>query len=93
MEKDLEEAFLTIWNGTVENREDFCMHGKTDTGRGRIGEMTGGKIMQLTVESPLDTICLEILNMAFESMKIHGNRLLHFHSFDDVNLEIKTEEE
>ncbi len=93
-EKDLEQAFLTAWNGIVENREGFLSAWEKQIREGDAMEKwRAGQMVQLTAEPPLETICPEIVNMVLESVEVHDGGLLHFHFLDGTELEIDTEEE
>ncbi len=93
-EKDLEKAFLTAWNGIVENRESFLPAWEKQIKEGNaLEKWRAGQMVQLTAEPPLDTVCPEIVNMALESVEVHDGGLLHFRFLDGTELEIDTEEE
>ena len=93
-EKDLEQAFLTAWNGIVENRECLLPEWEKQVREGdALEKWRAGQMVQLTAEPPLGTICPEIVNMALESVEVHDGGLLHFRFFDGTELEIDTEEE
>lgn len=93
-EKDLEKAFLTAWNGIVENREGFLPAWEKQIKEGNaLEKWRAGQMVQLTAEPPLETVCAEIVNMALESVEVHDGGLLHFRFLDGTVLEIETEEE
>lgn len=93
-EKDLEKAFLTAWNGIVENREGFLPAWEKQIKEGNaLEKWRAGQMVQLTAEPPLETVCAEIVNMALESVEVHDGGLLHFRFLDGTELEIDTEEE
>lgn len=93
-EKDLEQAFLTAWNGIVENRERFLPAWEKQIKEGdALEKWRAGQMVQLTAEPPLETVCAEIVNMALESVEVHDGGLLHFRFLDGTELEIDTEEE
>ena len=92
-EKDLEQAFLTAWNGIVENREGFLTAWKKQITEGNaLEKWRAGQMVQLTTEPPLETVCPEIVNMVLESVEVHDGGLLHFHFLDGTEMEIETEE-
>jgi DNA invertase Pin-like site-specific DNA recombinase len=93
-EKDLEKAFLTAWNGIVENREGFLPAWEKQIKEGNaLEKWRAGQMVQLTTEPPLEAICPEIVNMTLESVEVHDGGLLHFRFLDGTELEIDTEEE
>ena len=92
-EKDLEKAFLTAWNGIVENREGFLPAWEKQIKEGNaLEKWRAGQMVQLTAEPPLDTVCPEIVNMALESVEVRDGGLLHFRFLDGTELEIEMEE-
>ena len=93
-EKDLEKAFLTAWNGIVENREGFLPAWEKQIKEGNaLEKWRAGQMVQLPTEPPLEAICPEIVNMTLESVEVHDGGLLHFRFLDGTELEIDTEEE
>ena len=93
-EKDLEKAFLTAWNGIVENREGFLPAWEKQIREGdALEKWRAGQMVQLATEPPLEAICPEIVNMTLESVEVHDGGLLHFRFLDGTELEIDTEEE
>ncbi len=93
-EKDLEKAFLTAWNGIVENREGFLPAWEKQIKEGNaLEKWRAGQMVQLATEPPLEAICPEIVNMTLESVEVHDGGLLHFRFLDGTELEIDTEEE
>jgi hypothetical protein len=93
-EKDLEQAFLTAWNGIVENREGFLPAWEKQIKEGdALEKWRAGQMVQLTAEPPLETVCVEIVNMALESVEVQDGGLLRFRFLDGTELEIDTEEE
>ena len=90
----LRKAFLTAWNGIVENREGFLPAWERQIREGNaLEKWRAGHMVQLTAEPPLEAICPEIVNMALESVEVHDGGLLHFRFLDGTVLEIDTEEE
>ena len=93
-EKDLEQAFLTAWNGIAENREGFLTAWEKQIKEGdALEKWRAGQMVQLTAEPPLETVCVEIVNMALESVEVQDGGLLRFRFLDGTELEIDTEEE
>ena len=93
-EKDLKKAFLTAWNGIVENRGGFLPAWEKQIKEGNaLEKWRAGQMVQLTAEPPLEAICPEIVNMTLESVEVHDGGLLHFRFLDGTELEIDTEEE
>lgn len=93
-ESDLHRAFLTAWNGILENRDELLpMWEEQARGQNALAAFRAKQFMELTADTtPLAELDLRLVGRTLEHCTVAADGIIHFFFLDGTELEVQTQE-